>query len=141
MLPPIPPRREYSRTRRKLVWVGVLALLLLVVGVCFPTELAALVREVSPGCWFRRLTGLSCPGCGGTRAAGALLRGDVLAAFRYNMLLPLGLLVLAAEYVRLLRVYFGRRRDWRDSRPYVRSLIIFSWLVLVWAVARNVLGI
>ena len=141
MLPPIPPRREHSRTRRKLVWVGVLALLLLVVGVCFPTELAALVREVSPGCWFRRLTGLSCPGCGGTRAAGALLRGDVLAAFRYNMLLPLGLLVLAAEYVRLLRVYFGHRRDWRDSRPYVRSLIIFSWLVLIWAVARNVLGI
>ena len=141
MLPPIPPRREHSRTRRKLVWVGVLALLLLLVGVCFPTELAALVREVSPGCWFRRLTGLSCPGCGGTRAAGALLRGDVLAAFRYNMLLPLGLLVLAAEYVRLLRVYFGHRRDWRDSRPYVRSLIIFSWLVLIWAVARNVLGI
>ena len=118
-----------------------MALLLLVVGVCFPTELAALVREVSPGCWFRRLTGLSCPGCGGTRAAGALLRGDVLAAFRYNMLLPLGLLVLAAEYVRLLRVYFGHRCDWRDSRPYVRSLIIFSWLVLIWAVARNVLGI
>ena len=141
MLPPIPPRREYRRTRRKLVWVGVLALLLLVVGVCFPNELAALVREVSPGCWFRRLTGLSCPGCGGTRAAGALLRGDVLAAFRYNMLLPLGLLVLAAEYVRLLRVYFGRRRDWRESRPYVRSLIIFSWLVLVWAIVRNMLGI
>ena len=111
-----------------------MALLLVVVGVCFPNELAALVREVSPGCWFRRLTGLSCPGCGGTRAAGALLRGDVLAAFRYNMLLPLGLLVLAAEYVRLLRVYFGHR-------PYVRTLIIFSWLVLVWAVARNVLGI
>lgn len=121
--------------------VGVLVVAVVVVGVLQPAELAAVVREVSPGCWFRRWTGLSCPGCGGTRAVGALLRGDVVAAFRHNLLLPLGLLVLAAEYVRLLRVYFCRREDWRGKRIYVRLVVLFAWVVPVWTLLRNLLRI
>ncbi len=140
-LPPIPPSCESARARGLLLAVGGFLVLLVVAGVLFSAELAAVVREVSPGCWFRRLTGLSCPGCGGTRAVGALLSGDVVAAFRYNLLLPLGLLVLAAEYVRMLRVYFGHRQDWREKRVYVRLVLIFAWLVPVWTVLRNLLGI
>lgn len=140
-LPPIPPSCESARARGLLLAVGGFLVLLVVAGVLFSAELAALVREVSPGCWFRRLTGLSCPGCGGTRAVGALLSGDVVAAFRYNLLLPLGVLVLAVEYVRMLRVYFGRRQDWREKRTYVRLILIFAWLVPVWTVLRNLLGL
>ena len=35
-----------------------------------------------PQCLFRRLTGLSCPGCGSQRVAHALLPGDLAGAFR-----------------------------------------------------------
>lgn len=140
-LPPIPPSRRARRARVLLPAVGVLVVAVVVVGVLQPAELAAVVREVSPGCWFRRWTGLSCPGCGGTRAVGALLRGDVVAAFRHNLLLPLGLLVLAAEYVRLLRVYFCRREDWRGKRIYVRLVVLFAWVVPVWTLLRNLLRI
>src|ERR1700690_3881863 len=40
-----------------------------------------------PVCVFHALTGLQCPGCGGTRAMYHLLHGDFGGAFRMNPLL------------------------------------------------------
>lgn len=60
-----------------------------------------------PGCTFHRLTGFHCPGCGMTRAAAALLHGEVAAAFRLNpvgiLLLPLALAGLAIELLGWVR--------------------------------------
>ena len=46
-------------------------------------------------CPFLALTGWSCPLCGGTRMGGALLRGDLSAAFAFNPLAMIGVAVLA----------------------------------------------
>lgn len=46
-------------------------------GILIPTEC------LYP-CAFHRLTGLYCPGCGGTRAIEALLRGDFLSCLFYH---------------------------------------------------------
>lgn len=35
-------------------------------------------------CVFHKLTGLYCPGCGGTRAVKSLLHGNVVASFLYH---------------------------------------------------------
>lgn len=35
-------------------------------------------------CWFRRLTGLPCPGCGLTRGCAAVLEGEFYAAWMLN---------------------------------------------------------
>jgi len=43
-----------------------------------------------PGCFFRRFTGLECPGCGMTRASHAFLNGRFIEAFRFN---PVGMVV------------------------------------------------
>jgi Protein of unknown function (DUF2752) len=53
-----------------------------------------------PRCMFHAVTGLECPGCGSQRAVYQLLHGHVVAAFRYNALLVLGLPVLAFGLVR-----------------------------------------
>ncbi len=49
-----------------------------------------------PRCLFHSVTGLDCPGCGGTRALHQLLHGHVAEAFALNpllfLLLPLALL-------------------------------------------------
>lgn len=37
-------------------------------------------------CMFHSLTGLYCPGCGGTRAVRSLLRGDLRMSFQYHPL-------------------------------------------------------
>jgi len=39
-----------------------------------------------PACPFHAVTGWWCPGCGMTRAAGALVRGHIGAAVSYNLL-------------------------------------------------------
>jgi len=41
-------------------------------------------HALTPPCAFRTFTGLACPGCGLTRAAHALLHGDVAQAFSLN---------------------------------------------------------
>lgn len=52
------------------------------------------VRPPVPGSWYpscptRTLLGLHCPGCGTTRACGALAHGDVAGAWRFNPALVL----------------------------------------------------
>ncbi len=42
-------------------------------------------------CPFRRCTGGYCPGCGMTRSAGKLIRGDVLGSWHHHPFLMLGL--------------------------------------------------
>lgn len=41
-------------------------------------------------CMFQRLTGLYCPGCGGTRAVKAFFRGDILASIMLHPLVVYG---------------------------------------------------
>lgn len=40
--------------------------------------------SIMPQCLFFKVTGLYCPGCGGTRSVIALLNGNIWTAFKYN---------------------------------------------------------
>lgn len=62
-----------------------------------------------PLCPFRTLTGLTCPGCGTTRALHQLLHGHVLAAFELNPLLLLALPVLGILLILYTRCAIGGR--------------------------------
>ena len=42
------------------------------------------ITKIIPPCLFRRLSGLCCPGCGGTRAIKALLSGRPVTCFFYH---------------------------------------------------------
>lgn len=145
-LPPIPPSPDapaaaLRRQRRNWLLSTVGLVVLAVVCIAMPETMAGLLREVSPGCVFRRLTGIACPGCGGTRAAQAILHGDMMAACRYNLLLPVSLLLLLVEYVRRGLVLFTRTCDWREKPWYRRTLTLYAWLVIAWFILRNILGI
>ncbi len=50
-----------------------------------------------PVCQFHRLTGLNCPGCGGTRALYALLHGNFSVALRDNVLVIVGVAAVVAR--------------------------------------------
>ncbi len=61
-------------------------------------------------CIFHELTGLYCPGCGGTRAFFALLKGDLVRSLLFHPVVAYGYLCLAAAAFILARgVFFGRR--------------------------------
>jgi hypothetical protein len=68
------------------------------VGAFFAAGLALTALYATTGvglpCPFRALTGWDCPLCGGTRMGDALLHGEIGAAFEFNPLALVGLLIL-----------------------------------------------
>lgn len=118
----------------------VLAGAVLAAGLYVPGALSHAIAQVSPGCIFRRLTGLACPGCGGTRAARALLAGDVWGACKLNFFLIPSLLLLLVEYVRRVLVFFSYR-DITYIPAYIRVIQAYAVLTVAWFVLRNVFGI
>jgi hypothetical protein len=86
-----------------------------------------------PVCEFHQLTGLNCPGCGGTRAVYQLLHGHVLRAMQDNVLAVLGLAGLAGR-----AAWVGAKRyRRRPVGPFVPSE--FFWPLLVVAIVFTVL--
>ena len=117
-----------------------LALTVLAVEHWSPGTLSHVVRDVSPGCVFRRYTGLACPGCGGTRAARALLAGDVWGACRLNFFLIPSVFLLLVEYVRSVIAFF-RHAPLSTGMFYIRMVQTYAWLTVAWFILRNVFGI
>lgn len=60
--------------------------------------IGVITRQGFP-CLFHLLTGLYCPGCGGTRAFRALLAGNLLLSIRYHPLVAYMAVVLTTELV------------------------------------------
>ena len=95
-----------------------------------------------PGCPFHALTGVPCPGCGTTRAALALARGDVPAAFGWNPLAAAAFLfggaacLLAPWWVVAGRPLpsLARVLSWRARIALVAALAA-NW---AWLIARGV---
>lgn len=133
--------RGFTYRRLWLVLATIVVLLVLLGAVLSPEVAARWVSQISPGCVFRRVTGLSCPGCGGTRALLAFLRGDWAAAWQYNMLLWVSLLLLAEEYVRLLWAELNGSERWSDSRWYPLLLRGYAAVVVLWMIGRNIWGV
>ncbi len=65
--------------------------------------------HLAPGCPFRSLTGLDCPGCGGTRAVYALTQGDLGRALEHNLLTVILLPLLVVAWAAWLWFRLGRR--------------------------------
>lgn len=126
-----PPRISSSRAR----WTAVM-LVLMAAGLASILYLFnPSIHSFYPVCQFHRLTGLNCPGCGATRAAYALLHGDLVAALRDNALLVFGLPLLLARggWFALNR---WRGRPAGDFIP-ARWLILLLIVVLAFGVLRN----
>ncbi len=89
-----------------------------------------------PGCGFRRMTGLYCPGCGGTRCTDHLLHGDLPGALAMNPLVVFLFSVAAAVLgIAVVREWQGRR----DALPQIPAWL--AWLVtgcvITFALTRN----
>ncbi|MAI34323.1 MAG: hypothetical protein CBE00_09310 [Planctomycetaceae bacterium TMED240] len=85
-----------------------------------------------PKCTLYQATGLHCPGCGATRAVGALAAGRLGDAIRYNPLLILGGPIIAAVIAIKLK-----RQDQGEASWTVFSVCMIV-VVISFAIARNV---
>lgn len=116
-----------------LVLLAVAALLAL-----YAAPLREWVGLLSPGCLFHRLTGIKCPGCGGSRAMMALLSGNAMAVLQYNFFWLPTAFILAQEAVRRLCC----TDDFRTTRyfrfVYLPALRLYATAMVFWFIARNI---
>ena len=93
--------------------------------------LAALSALAVFGCPLFRLTGLTCPGCGLTRAYIHAFHGDFATAFRYNpffFTLPFYVFIFAHRNCAFMR---------RFRRAADIFLAVYTVILLAFAVGRN----
>lgn len=88
-----------------------------------------------PICEFHELTGLNCPGCGGTRAAYDLLHGQWIQALHENALFVLSLAALMGRGGWLVL----RRLRGRTVSTFLPPNVLWAFLVaaILFTVLRN----
>ncbi len=110
----------------------------LVVGGLFAAVGVATLAGADDGptlCVFRRCTGGYCPGCGASRSAAALLRGDLGRAWHHHPWVVLAVAqVIAFSLLALLGVGVARERL---LRPLLIANLVLG--VMIWLV-RLVMG-
>ena len=90
-----------------------------------------------PGCQVREVTGIHCPGCGGTRAARHLARGEWRGAARDNLLIyPLAAMALWGV-VAVAANRWGGRRWWTPDRVTFWMGVGFAVVALLFTILRN----
>ena len=84
------PLGSLAGSTRKSAMLRALSPVILIAGLAVVCTLLVMVPAESwpgPGCLVRKHSGIHCPGCGGTRAAGHLVQGSWREAFRDNLLI------------------------------------------------------
>lgn len=108
-------------------------------GVIAALAMAPSVEDTPTICPFALCTGLACPGCGMTRAASRLIRGDIGGALVFHPVVPLITVTAVGGWLWFVLVRAGKARP--PSRRLVnRALsVIAIALIGVW-IARLLTG-
>ncbi|MBQ9384765.1 MAG: DUF2752 domain-containing protein [Ruminiclostridium sp.] len=112
----------------------------IVLGVLTLYAVVTMVTEAGIPCLFHLITGLSCPGCGISRAIRSLAALRFGEALRYNLFAPFILLYIlyCAGYASVRYVRTGRKD--LLMRPQWLHITLLA-MILVWWVVRNIIGI
>lgn len=94
-----------------------------------------------PPCVFHSLTGLYCPGCGGTRACRLLLSGHIFQSFLYHP----GVLLAAVLYVWFMvshTIEFVSKGRLKIGLPYTDKFLYLEVVVIILqCLAKNMMKI
>jgi hypothetical protein len=91
--------------------------------------LAPAAEEGPTICPVALCTGTACPGCGMTRAASHLIRGDVGAALTFHPLIPLIALLAVAGWTWFVLVRAGKVEP--PDRGLVNGVLVLTAIALV----------
>ncbi len=85
-------------------------------------------------CYFRTHFHIYCPGCGGTRAAIALLQGNLIQSIKYN---PITLLFLVD--VSLMAIFDFAQFLSKGKYVFTRFRLIYNIVFLIFIVSYSIL--
>ena len=95
-------------------------------------------------CLFHAMTGLYCPGCGGTWAVQYLLRGELLLSFQYHPLVLYAVAAVALEAITFLmaeacsdcRLYLGHEKllVYVAAGIVAVNFVVKNGLLIVWGI-------
>lgn len=103
--------------------------LILAIGIL--SIIVLLKCDIRIPCFFHTITGLFCPGCGGTRAMEAIFNLKIYQALRYNALIIL-LLPFAIPYIIYRFILNGKKRI--PDMIWIFLLII----TIIFGIIRNI---
>ena len=119
-------------TDRRVFWLGLPAgVLALIVCIIYP-YIADLLGIGE--CRFKEVTGLYCPGCGGTRAVQALFSGHIIRSFIYHPFVPycvfMWIIYEGSHLLEILHVPIVKGMRFKYTYIYIGVFIIFiNWAV------------
>lgn len=86
------------------------------------------IRPIVPQipCFFSNVWGIYCPGCGGTRAAIALVHGQLLKSFWYHPLVPYSAIIGGGFMLTqgLHRLGCKRIKGWRYHDWFLKGFVL-----------------
>ncbi len=91
-----------ENANREFYFLGKIALVIGIAGAIVFYSCGESLVERFPECQLRSLTGLYCPGCGGTHAVMLLLRGHILESFCAHPFVPYAALVYVVFMLNML---------------------------------------
>jgi hypothetical protein len=124
------PSRSLNETRSSLfVFIVLFGFAVLSLGSCYISQRFDISFTT---CILKRVTGIPCPFCGGTRAAWALLHGDIIGAVVMNPLAT-ALCILVPPIYLLQRFLLKRRIAVipRSAWVILITLLIANWAYLI----------
>ena len=125
-----PSNNRLGSTDRLLYELGLAALGICIAAVLLYCFTGINVLSFNYPCIFNKVTHLCCPGCGGTRAIRALLRGEVLKSIYDYPPFLFGVIVYLVFMTRcFLYIHFGVKKS-RDG-AITKYIYIFLALILV----------
>ncbi len=124
-----------EEANREFYFLGKIAFIIGIAGAIAFYVLGEQRLERLPECQLRALTGLYCPGCGGTHAVMLLLRGHVIASFLAHPFVPYAVIVYLYFMVNMfVSKHMSREKKIKviNVLPFVYigiAIILIQWIV------------
>ena len=130
----IKAKNELGSMDRLLYELGLVALGILLAAVLLYCVTGFSLLQLRFGCLFNKITRLPCPGCGGTRACRALIRGEFIKSLYDYPPLIFAVVVYIVFMIRcFLYKYFNVKKS--NDGAVVKYIYIFIALVIIqWVV-------